>query len=140
MKLKAALKVMECWRLVEGTEVSPPATAAAGASAAELRAALAAKALWDKKCDRASSLLVSSVSDDEIGTIYGFDDDPVAIWARLRDKFERRSEAEAESAQMVLLEFTHKEGKTANATIDRFDAAVKYCEDQGVTNDENHLN
>ena len=139
MKLKAALKVMECWRLVEGTEVSPPATAAAGASAAELRAALAAKALWDKKCDRASSLLVSSVSDDEIGTIYGFDDDPVAIWARLRDKFERRSEAEAESAQMELLEFTHKEGETANATIDRFDAAVKYCEDQGVTNDENHL-
>ena len=139
MKLKAALKVMECWRLVEGTKLIPTGIAPAGATAAVIREAAAAKVLWEKKCDRASSLLVSSVSDDEMVTIYGFDDDPVAMWARLREKYERKSEAEAEAAQMQLLDFAHVEGETANATIDRFDAAVKYCEDQGVVNNEDHL-
>ena len=37
---------------------------------------------------------------------------------------------------MQLLDFAHKEGENANATIERVDTAVKYCTDQGVTNDE----
>ena len=130
--------------MVEGTEVAPPSTAPDGATGAETRAVLAAKLLWDKKRDRASSVLVTSISDEEIYcdrlcTIYTVDDDPVQIWARLKEKFERRSEAEAEIAQMQLLEFAHKEGENANSTIDRFDTAVKYCTDQGVANDENLL-
>ena len=139
MKLKAALQVMECWRLVEGTEVSPPAIAPAGATSPETRATLAAKLLWDKKCDRASSLLVTLGSDEEIHTIYTVDDDPIQILARLKEKFERRSEAEAETTHMQLLDFAHKEGENANATIECFDIAVKYYTDHGVTNDENHL-
>ena len=64
---------------------------------------------------------------------------PVQIWARLKERFERRSEEEAETAQMQLLEFAHMEGENANSTIDRFDTAVKYCTDQGVANDDNLL-
>ena len=75
MKLKAALKVMECWRIVEGTELIPTRTAPVGSSAAVIREAAAAKVLWEKKSDRASSLLVTSIHDDEMITIYGFDDD-----------------------------------------------------------------
>ena len=63
---------------------------------------------------------MTSVSDEEMITIYGSDDDPVEIWARLKEKYERRSEAKAEAAQMQLLDLTHMEGETANATIDRF--------------------
>ena len=125
--------------MVEGTEVAPPSTAPDGATGAETRAVLAAKLLWDKKRDRASSVLVTSISDEEIHTVYTVDDDPVQIWARLKEKFERRSQAEAGTAQMQLLEFAHKEGENANSTIDRFDTAVKYCTDQGVANDENLL-
>ena len=124
MKLKAALKVMDCWRLVEGTEVAPPSAAPAGATPAETRVVQAAKLLWDKRCDRASSVLVTSISDEEIHTVYRVDDDPVQVWARLKEKFERRSEAEAETAQTQLLEFAHREGENANSTIDRFDTAV----------------
>ena len=40
---------------------------------------------------------------------------------------------------MQPLDFTHREGENANATIDRFDTAMKFCMDQGVANDENHL-
>ena len=64
--------------------------------------------------------------------------DPVLIWGRLREKIERRSEAEAESAQMNLLNFAHREDETANATIDRFENIVSICVDQGV-NPENLL-
>ena len=114
MKLKAALKVMDWWKLVEGTEVAPPSAAPAGAALAETRAVLAAKLVWDKKWDRASSVLVTSISDEEIHTVYTVDDDPVQIWARLKERFERRSGAEAETAQMQLLEFAHREGENAN--------------------------
>ena len=60
------------------------------------------------------------------------------MWNRLKEKFERVSEAETENAQMQQLALAHKEGETANATIDRFDAAIKYCADQGVNVDESH--
>ena len=65
MKLKAALKVMDCWRLVEGIEVAPPSTALVGKTAAETRAVQAAKLLWDKMCDLASAVLVTSISDED---------------------------------------------------------------------------
>ena len=37
---------------------------------------------------------------------------------------------------MQLLEFAHKEGENANQTIERFEAAMKLCVDQGVKTDE----
>ena len=42
-KLKVQLKVMDCWLLVTGAELQPPATAPAGADAAAIVAALALK-------------------------------------------------------------------------------------------------
>lgn len=46
--------------------------------------------------------------------------------------------AEAENVQVQLLDFVSKEEEVANATIDRFYAAIKYCTDQGVNFDDNH--
>ena len=40
---------------------------------------------------------------------------------------------------MQSLDFAHKEGEDENSTIDRFDAAVKYCTNQGFAVDDNHL-
>lgn len=54
-------------------------------------------------------------------------------------EIERRSEAEAESAELHVLDFAHKEGEIANTTIERFDVAVKYYTDQRVVMDDNHL-
>ena len=41
LKLKHALKINKSWEVVIGTEAMPPPTAAAGATAAEVAAALA---------------------------------------------------------------------------------------------------
>ena len=139
MKLKGALKILDCWRMVNGTEVAPPATPAAGAIAAERAVVVAAITAWNKKWDKAAAILVSSLSDEESHVVQSVDDDPVQIWAMLKEKFERKSEAEAESAQMELLDFAHKKSETANAQIERFDATTKYCTDQGVVLDENHM-
>ena len=57
------------------------------------------------------------------------EDDPIRVWIRLRKKIERRSEAEAETAQMNLLDFAHREEENANAMIDRFEAVVMVCLD-----------
>ena len=73
----------------------------------------------------------------ESHTIMTVDDSPMDIWARLEENFERRSEVNAETAQVQLLHFVHKKGEDAKTNIDRFDAAFKYCIDQEVKVGEN---
>ena len=136
-KTKSQLKVMDCWRIVSGTEVEPPATVPTGSNIAVVNVAQLVRTSWLKRADRAAALLITSNSDEELHTVQAVDEDPVAIWNRLKEKFERKSEAEAESAQMSLLDFAHREGETANSTIDRFESIVAFCLDQGVTADEN---
>ena len=136
-KSKSQLKVMDCWRIVSGTEPEPPATVPAGSNIVVVNAAQLVRTSWLKRADCATALLITSISDEELHTVRAVDEDPVAIWNRLREKFERRSEAEAESAQMSLLDFAHREGETTNAMIDRFEMIVAFCTDQGVAVGEN---
>ena len=136
-KLKAQLRVMDCWRLVTATELQPPATGAPGCTAAETAAAELLRRNWDRRKDRASAVLITSITDDELHTVQAVDEDPVAIWTRLRENFERRSEAQAETAHMKFLDFTHLESETANETIERFETLVTTCLDQGIVIDEN---
>ena len=134
MKLKVQLKVMDCWALVQGTELRPPATTA-GADAAAATAALALRKSWDKRRDGASAALVTSISDEELHVLHGIDEDPPAMWTRLREKFERQSEAQAEACFMLFLDFTHIESETANETIERYETSLQNCLDQGVNVD-----
>ena len=83
VKLKVQLKVMDYWLLVTGAELQPPATAPAGADAAAITAALALRKSWDKTRDGASAALITSISDEELHTVYGIDEDPPQIWIRL---------------------------------------------------------
>ena len=62
-KLKVQLKVMDCWLLVTGAELQPPATGPAGADAATLTAALALRKSWDRRNDAASAVLITSISE-----------------------------------------------------------------------------
>ena len=126
-KLKALLKVMDCWQLVSGVELQPPATSPFGSDAATQTAAVATRRSWDKRNDRAAAVLITSITDDELHTVQAVDEDPVAIWTRLREKIERRSEAEAETAFMKFLDFTHKEAETANETIERSETHLTNC-------------
>ena len=132
-KLKVQLTVMDCWSLVTGAEVRPPATGPPGADAATLTAALALRKSWDKRKDAACAVLVTSISDEELHTVYGLEDNPPEIWTRLREKFERRSEAEAKTKFMLFLDFTHFESETANDLIERYETTLQDCLDQGVT-------
>ena len=78
-KLKVQLKVMDCWLLVTGAELQPPATTPAGADAAAIVAALALKKSWDKRRDGASAALITSILDEELHTVHGIDEDPPQI-------------------------------------------------------------
>ena len=80
VKLKVQLKVMDCWALVRGTELQPPATAPAGADAPTLSAALALRKSWDRRRDGASAAFITSISDEELHVVHGIDEDPPAIW------------------------------------------------------------
>ena len=106
-KLKAQLKVMDCWLLVTGAELQPPAIAPAGADAAAITTTLNLRKSWDRRRDVASTVLITSMLAEELHTVHGIDEDPPLIWTRLLDKFERRSEAEAETSFMLFLDFTH---------------------------------
>ena len=136
-KLKVKLKMMNRWLLVTKLEVQPPATAPAGADAAALTAALTLRRSWDMGRDAASAVLITSISDEELHTVHGIDDNPTLIRTRLEDKFERRSEAEAETSFMPFLDFTHLESETANEMIERYKTTLQNCLDQGVTVDAN---
>ena len=69
--------------------------------------------------------------------VHGIDEDPVATWTRLEEKFERRLEQEAEASFMRFLDFAHIESETANETIDRYKTALQNCLDRGVVVDVN---
>ena len=60
-KLKVQLKVMDCWELVTGAELQPPATALAGADAAAVAAALALRKSWDRRNNASSVVLITSI-------------------------------------------------------------------------------
>ena len=134
-KLKAQLKVMECWQTMIGVELQPAATAPAGADAAAITAALALRQSWDRRHERAAAVLVTSIADEELHTITSIDEDPIAIWTRLQEKFVRRSEAEAESSFMQFLDFTHTESETTNEMIERYETFMQNCLDQNVALD-----
>ena len=91
VKLKVQLKVMECWKSVTGTELQPPTTAPVGADAAAQLAAVALRKSWDKRRDGACAAIITSIPDEELHVVHGIDEDPVATWTRLKEKFERRS-------------------------------------------------
>ena len=136
-KLKVQLKVMDCWLLVTGIEVQPPATRPAGCDTAATVAAVALRRSWDIRSDGASAVLITSISDEKLHTIHGIDENPPLMWTRLREKFERRSEAEAETAFMLFLDFAHIESENANEMIERYETALQNCLDQGVVVDNN---
>ena len=75
---------MDCWELITGTELQPPATAPAGADAAATTAALAFRKSWDKRRDGAGAAIITSISDEELHVVHGIDEDPVATWTRLK--------------------------------------------------------
>ena len=128
-KLKAQLKVMDCWRLVSGLELEPPTTVLAGVGAAGTAAVGLVRTSWLTRRNCAATVIISYISDEELHTVQAVDEDLVQIWDRLKEKNGRRSEAEAKTAQLSLLDFAHREGETANATIDRFETIVMFCLD-----------
>ena len=128
---------MECWELVTGVELQPPETARAGADAAAVAAALALRKSWDRRNIASSAVLITSISDGELHIVNGLDAFPPQIWTRLREKFDRRSEAEAETAFMSFLDFAHLESETADELIERYETAFQRCTAQGVALDPN---
>ena len=105
----------------------------AGCTADVTAAALATRVAWFVKKEAASAVLVTSISDDELHVIDGIEDEPAHVWARLAEKFDRKSEAKAETCLMSLLDFTHQESQTAEDIIERFETILKLCLDQKVT-------
>ena len=73
-RLKAVLKISDCWRLTTGVELLP-AVAAAGSTAAQVAAADTARASWLKRKDRAAAVVIMSISDEEHGTVQAVDED-----------------------------------------------------------------
>ena len=121
--------MINCWLLVTGAEVQPPAIALARADAATLIAALALRRSWDLRMDAAAAVLITPISDEELHTVHGIDDNPTLIWTRLGEKFERRSQAEAETSFMLFLDFTHLESETAYGMIERYETTLQNCLD-----------
>ena len=86
-KLKAQLKVMDCWRLVSDAKAEPLATLPAGSSGAAMTAAALIRTRWMRRRDRAAAVLITpSVTRS---CILAVEDDPIRIWTRLREKFVR---------------------------------------------------
>ena len=132
MKLKVQLKVMKCWGLLTAVDSEPAGTGPAGCTADVTAAALATRVAWFVKKEAASAVLVTSISHDELHVIDGIEDEPARVWARLAEKFDRKSEAQAEACLMSLLDFTHQESETAEDVIERFEKILKMCLDQKV--------
>ena len=117
--------------------MQPPNTAPAGADAPAIAVVLALRKSWDKRRDGACAAIITSISDEELHVVFGIDEDPVATWTRLKEKFERRSEQESKAAFMRFLDFSHTESETANEMIERYETSLQNYLDQGVVIDGN---
>ena len=126
---------MECWELV--TELQPPNTAPAGVDVVAIAAMLALRKSWDKRRDGACAAIITSISDEELHVVHGIDEDPVATWTRLKEKFERRSKQESKATFKRFLDFSHTKSETANEMIERYETYLQNCLDQGVVVDVN---
>ena len=83
---------------MSGLELEPPATVPAGVGAAGAAAAGLVRCSWLKRRHRAAAILITSISDEELHIVQAVDENPVEIWSRLKEKYGRRSEAEAETS------------------------------------------
>ena len=83
---------------------------------------------YEEDFNKATCLLVESISDSQLIAVASVLDDPIAIWNKLQHKFARKSEMGKSAAQKALLNFQHPETKTADETICRFEAVVERCE------------
>ena len=84
----------------------------------------------------ASRIILNSISDEHMAYIKPVITDPVAVWKRLQNKFERKTEVAKEAAHMAFLNFEHSEIETADSLIERFEKAVQLCEQQGLPQSE----
>ena len=57
---------------------------------------------------------------------------PVATWRKLKERYERVSEMEAEVVQQKLNDFQHIETESADGKIYKFEQIVERCHQQGV--------
>ena len=58
--------------------------------------------------------------------------DAVQIWHKLHQKFDRKTEMEAQAANKLLINFKHLEIETADQTIERYEQIVDKCLQQGL--------
>ena len=133
MKLKVQLKVIKCWALVTAVDLEPAGTGLARCTPDVTAAALTTRVAWFVKKEASSAILVTSISDDELHLNDGIENEPARIWARLAEKFDRKSEAQAEMSLMSLLDFAHQESETTEDIIERYETTLKMCLDQRVT-------
>ena len=140
--MKALLLVNRVWDLVSGTRRRPNRAPDPVIVFGEAHANQAAINAANEKLDafedaylKAACLIADSISDTEILSVTAVLHDPVATWEKLKQKFARRSEMGAEAAHMAFLQFQHVETETADETIERFEATIEKCAQQGVNPD-----
>ena len=144
--MKALLLVNRVWDLVPGKRTRPnPAPAAIvafGAGNSNQDAIDAANKKpddFDDAYNKAACLIAESISGSEILSVTSVLEDPVATWEKLQQKFARRSEMGQEAAQMALLQLQHIETETAKETIEKYEAIIEKCAQQGVAIDDHLL-
>lgn len=142
-KVEGQLDADDLWENVSGQRKAPIVPAAvrnandtAIVNQAEITAKEAELKIFIKDSKRAASYLLNMISDGQLFHVRPLRTDPIAMWQRLKDTFERTTEMTAEAAQMQLLNFAHIETENADQTIERYVAIVEFCGQQGVAPSE----
>ena len=138
-KMTAALVMNDVWDLVNGDRVKPTIPVAiqntagtANVNQASIDSATAELKIYIKDYKYAASKLLHAISDDQMYHVRSVVINPVEIWKKLQQKFERRTEMEAQDANQALITFQHLEIENANTTIERLEQVLDKCQQQGV--------
>ena len=123
-KVEGALIALDLWDVVSGERTAPIVRAAlrnaektTTVNQGSITTKTAELKIFQKDSKQAASYLLNMISDNQLFHVKPIRTDPVAMWKRLKDTFERTTEMTDEAARMQLLNFQHIETETAHLTI-----------------------
>ncbi|ETW84639.1 hypothetical protein HETIRDRAFT_311817, partial [Heterobasidion irregulare TC 32-1] len=117
-EIKAWLRLKGLWLLVSGDETAPVGTKEKPADPREV-------AEWKRNAQKAAGALLLSVEEQFRGVLDGIEDDPIAIWTKLEEQFNKKSAGSRFNAMEDLFSIKKRNDESLQSLIHRVDESMR---------------
>ena len=143
-KMAAILQGEQCWRLVQGIELEPQSLGVQVMSDGDVvidpadqadiefrKERLAEIKNWQKRYDKAASLITQAVDDSLVQMLDVYDQNPILIWAALKEDYNTVTPSQLAQAAHSFLGYVVTEDDTFLQLKHNFDELLRKVVEQG---------